>query len=47
MARKKRRSGGHRLTRAAYADAVCSSCSTLKRGKSKKKRRKTKHKKSR
>ena len=45
MARKKRR-GGHRLSRSKYAEAVCHSCSTLKHGR-KKKRRKTKHKKSR
>lgn len=46
MARKRKRGGGHRLSRSKYAEAVCHSCSTLKRGKAKK-RRKTKHKKSR
>ncbi len=47
MARKRKRGGGHRLSRSKYAEAVCHSCTTLKRGKSKKRRRKTKHKKSR
>jgi len=46
MARKKR--GGHRLSRAAYAQALAKGAYTMTHGrKSKKKRRKTKHKKSR
>jgi hypothetical protein len=45
MARKKKRD---RLSRAAYADALAKGAYTMKHGrKSKKKRRKTKHKKSR
>jgi hypothetical protein len=45
MARKKHHK---RLSRSAYASAVCASCSTLKSGgRKKRKRKKTKHKKSR
>lgn len=46
MARKKKRKG-HRLSRAAYAAALAKGAYTMQHGRKRKKRKKTKHKKSR